>query len=57
MMILCMNQVLDVANSRIAQAKGKPIRAAEYREDAQVKLSLLNKNDPKNSSLIEAFRT
>ena len=45
----------DVANSKIAQAKGNPIKAAEFREDAKVKLFLLDKNDPKNSSLIEAL--
>jgi hypothetical protein len=45
----------DVANSRIANAAKEKVRASEYLLEAKEKLASLDRNDPKNSSLVEAL--
>lgn len=45
----------DVANSRIANAAKEKVRASEYLIEAKEKLASIDRNDPKNSSLVEAL--
>lgn len=45
----------DVANSRIANAAKEKVRASEYLLEAKEKLASIDRNDPKNSSLVEAL--
>jgi len=45
----------DIADARIAQASQEKVIASQYLQEAREKLSVLDRNDPKNSSMIEAL--